>query len=91
MDFGDFARIENDMGYEVQNLFKLLRGNIRHKADTRRNAAEIPDVRYGRRKFDMSHTFATDFRFRYFDAALFAAVSATCGRGFSSGCSRGFR
>ena len=72
VDFGDFARIENDMGYEVQNLFKLLRGNIRHKADTRRNAAEIPDVRYGRRKFDMSHTFATDFRFRYFDAALFA-------------------
>ena len=67
-----FARIEHYKRRVVYDLLDLLRTHIEYGADTARNAAEIPDMRHGRSKLDVTHSFATDFRLGDFDAALVA-------------------
>ena len=57
---------------EVDKLFKVLGGHIQDKTHARRRTSEIPDVRYGAGKFDVTHALATHLAFCYFYTALFA-------------------
>ena len=67
-----FARIEHHERRVVYDLLDLLRTHIEYGADTARHSAEIPNVRHGRSKLHVSHSFATDFRLGDFNAALVA-------------------
>ena len=53
------AGIRYDVLREVEHVLEHLRGNVKHKGDTRGCALEIPDVRYGRGKLDVTHALAS--------------------------------
>ena len=66
------ARIEHHVAGEIQHLFKGFGAHVEHEGDARRHAFEIPDMRYGRGEFDVSHTVAADLALGHFHAALVA-------------------
>jgi hypothetical protein len=77
----------DDVAGEVDDFFYFSCGESEHEGDSRRNAAEEPDVRNRRRKVDVTHAFAAhdcarDFYATFFtddaaetDAAVFTAVT----------------
>ena len=67
-----FARVEYDVGCEVEYFFECARGYIEDEAHAARDSFEVPDVRYRCGKFDMTHTVTTYFGARYFNAAAVA-------------------
>ena len=69
------AGIENDVLGEIEHLLKLLGRNVKHESHTRGGCLEVPDVRHGSRKLDMSHSFAADLFGGHFNAALVADYS----------------
>ncbi len=68
---GNRAGVDNDVSGKIDYLFQSLGRHIEDKTYSRRNAPEIPDMGYGSRKLDMSHSFPSDFRFGDFYTALF--------------------
>ena len=70
------ARIDNDIGFEVQNAFDVAQRNVEHHAHTARQALQEPDVRDRARQVDVTHAFATHLGERDFNAALLADDAA---------------
>ena len=66
------ACVEHGIRREINDLFERLGTHIEKEPDLAGHAAEIPDVRDGRGKFDVPHALAAHFCARDFDAALFA-------------------
>ena len=66
------ARVQHGVGSEIDDLFERLGTHVQKKPDLAGYAAEIPDVRDGRGKFDMPHALAAHLGARDFHAALFA-------------------
>ena len=64
--------IDYHVALEVDKLFQILGRHIQNKSHSGRSASEIPNVRNGSGKFDVSHAFATHLGFCNFNAALFA-------------------
>ena len=73
---GDFTRIDDHEGFEIQHAFQLTQRDIEQIADARRQALEEPHVRAGAGQLDVAQAFAADARQRDFDAALVADHAA---------------
>ena len=71
-NFRYVARVKNNEGNEIQNLFEFFWRHIQKQRNSARNASEIPYMGNRSSKLDMSHSFTTDFAFSNFNAALFA-------------------
>ncbi len=70
------AGFGDDVGFEVQHAFDVAQGHVEHHAHTRGQALQEPDVRHGRREFDMAHALAAHLGQRHFNAALLADHAA---------------
>jgi hypothetical protein len=70
------ARIDDDVGFEVEDAFDVAQRHVEHEADARRQRLQEPDVRGRRGEFDVAHAFATHLGQRDFRAALFADDAA---------------
>src|SRR5205085_6173279 len=66
------ARINDDVGLEVENLLKLAQGNIQQVADARWQALEEPDVRASAGKVNMPQPLAAHLGLCDFHATLVA-------------------
>ena len=60
---------------EVKNRFELTRLNVKHLTQTRGDSFEIPDMRNGSRKFNVTHSFSSDLCFCDFNTAAFADLA----------------
>ena len=47
LDSGNVARINDDVGFEVENFLQLAQGNVEQVTDARRQSLEEPNVRAG--------------------------------------------
>ena len=74
-EFVHFARVENDVGSKIDDLFQLFGSHVEQEPDLGRHAFEIPDVRNGRRQFDVAHSLSADFGTGDFHAAFLADVA----------------
>ena len=70
------ARIDHDIGLEVENALQVAQRDIEQVADTRRQALEEPHVRAGRSQLNVAHALAAHLAHRHFDAALVADHAA---------------
>ena len=70
------ARIDDDVGLEVEDLLELLQRHVEQRADARRQALQEPDVRDRRGEVDVAHALAPDLRLDDLDAALLAHDAA---------------
>ena len=70
------ARIDNDIGFEVEHAFDVAKRNVEHHAHTARQALEEPDVRDRARQINVAHAFAAHLGKRHFHAALFTNDAA---------------
>ena len=70
------ARLDDDEGFEIQHALDLAQRHVEHEADARWQRLQEPNVRRRARELDMAHAFATHFRLRDLDAALFANDAA---------------
>ena len=70
------ARIDDDIGFEVENAFDVAQRNVEHHAHTARQALQEPDVRNRARQVDVPHAFATHLGERDFNATLLADDAA---------------
>ena len=70
------ARINNDIGFEVQHAFDIAQRDIEHHAHAGRQALQEPDVSHRARELDVAHAFAAHLGQRHFDAALLADDAA---------------
>ena len=66
------ARIEDDVGFEVEDALEILQRHVEQQADARGQRLQEPDVRDGRGERDVSHALAPHARQRDLDAALLA-------------------
>ena len=66
------ARIEHDVGFEIEDALEVLQRHVEQKPDARGQRLQEPDVGDGRRERDMAHALAPHARQRHFDAALLA-------------------
>ena len=66
------ARIEHDVGFEIEDALEVLQRHVEQKPDARGQRLQEPDVRDGRGERDMAHALAPDARERDLDAALLA-------------------
>ena len=66
------ARIDDDVGGEVDDLLELARRHVEQDADARGHALEIPNVADGRGELDVAHALAAHFGARDLDAAAVA-------------------
>ena len=73
---GDFARIDDDVRFEVQDALELAQRDVEQVADAARQALEEPDVRARAGEFDVAQTLAANTGQRDFDAALVADHAA---------------
>ena len=73
---GDFAGIDDDESFEVENALEVAHGNVEQVADAAGQALEEPHVRAGRSQLDVSQAFTANFAQRDFDAALVANHAA---------------
>ena len=73
---GDFARIDHDVGFEIEHALEFTQRDVEQVADARRQSLEEPDMRAGAGQFDMAEAFAAHTRQRHFDAALVADHAA---------------
>jgi hypothetical protein len=69
---GRSARIENDMGGEIDDFLELLRGDIKHEAHPRRDALQIPNMGAGRNELNVAKALASPLFRDDLDTALFA-------------------
>ena len=70
------ARIDHNIGLEVENAFQVTQRNVQQVADARRQALEEPHMRARRRQLNVAHALAAHFAHRYFHAALVADHAA---------------
>ncbi len=70
------ARIDHDVGLEVEDLLELLERHVEERADARGQALQEPDVGDGRGQIDVAHALAADLRLDDLDAALLAHHAA---------------
>ena len=70
------ARIQHDVGVEIEDLFQVRHGDVEQGADFGRQGLEKPDVGHGRGQFDVAHALAPHFGGDDFNAALFADNAA---------------
>src|SRR4029077_4487599 len=76
LEDSDFALVDNDEGFEVENALEVAHGNVQQVANTARESLEEPHVRAGGREFNVSEAFAAYFAESDFDTALVADDSA---------------
>ena len=69
------AGIDDDVAGKVKHALKKTRGHIEEQTHSRRNGAEIPDVRYRSGKLDVAHALAAHLLRRDLDAALLADLA----------------
>ena len=67
--------VGDDIGGEIQHLFKDAGADIEQKAHAGGNALEIPDVGNGRGKLDVAHALAADLGARDLHAAAVADLA----------------
>ena len=75
-EIGHFARIDDDVGFEIEHALEFTQRDVEQVADARRQALEEPHVRAGAGQFDVAQAFAAHARQRHFDAALVADDAA---------------
>ena len=73
---GDFALVDDDEGFEVENALEVAHGDVQQVADAAGQSLEEPDVRAGRCQFDVAEALTAHFAERNFHAALVADDSA---------------
>ena len=73
---GRLLGVEHDVGLAVQDLLQVLEREIEHRADTRRQALQEPDVRDRRGQRDVAKTLTTHLALNHLDAALLAHDAA---------------
>ncbi len=73
---GDFADVNDDEGFKVQNALEVAHGNVQQVADAARQSLEEPHVRAGRCQFNVTQALPANFRQSDFDAALVANHAA---------------
>ncbi len=66
------ARVEHDVGFEIEDALEVLQRHVEQKPDARRQRLQEPDVRDGRCERDVAHALAAHARQRHLDAALLA-------------------
>ena len=66
------ARIENYETAEIKHLLEELRTHIEKQPHPARHASEVPYMRHGSSKLNVSHPFSAHLALRYFDSALIA-------------------
>ena len=70
------ARINDDVGFEVQHALDVAQRDVEHHAHTARKALEEPDVSDRAGEVDVTHAFAANLGERDFNATLFADHAA---------------
>ena len=70
------AGLDHDIRFEIEHRFKVAQRDIEQVADAAGQSLEEPDMRAGRRQFDVAEAFAPYFRQRDFHAAFIADHSA---------------
>ena len=73
---GDVARLDDDVGFEIEHALQLAQRDVQQVADAAGQALEEPDVRAGAGQFDVAQALAADARQRDFHAALVADDAA---------------
>ena len=69
---GERARVDDDVGLEVEDPLEVAERQVEEVADPAREALEEPDVRDGRGELDVAHPLPADLGLRHLDAALVA-------------------
>ena len=64
------ARIDDHIGFEIQNTLELAHRHIQEQSDARRQAFEEPDVGNRCGELDVAHTLTADLGLGDLDAAL---------------------
>ncbi|OIQ76801.1 hypothetical protein GALL_415130 [mine drainage metagenome] len=70
------ARVDHDVGLEVQHPLDVAQCNVQHHAQAARQRLQEPDVRNRGCQFDVAHAFAPHLGQGHFDAALLADHAA---------------
>ncbi len=70
------ARVDDDVGLEVQHALDVAQRHVEHQAQARGQALEEPDVRAWRGQVDVPHALAAHLGLGHFDAALLADHAA---------------
>ncbi len=73
---GRVARVEDDVGLEIEDLFQVLDGQVEDEPDAARRALEEPDVGDRGGQLDVAHPLAADLGLRDLDAAALADDAA---------------
>ena len=66
------ARIDDDVGLEVEDALEIAQRDVQQMADAARQPLEEPDVADRRRQRDVAQALASDLGLRHLDAALVA-------------------
>jgi hypothetical protein len=77
---GGHARIDDDVGFEVQDALDVAQRHVEHQADARRQRLQEPDVRDRAGQLDVAHALAAHLGLRDLDAALLADHAAVLQR-----------
>ena len=70
------ARVQHQIGLEVQNALDIPQRHVQHQADAGRQRLEEPDMGYRAGQVDMAHAFAAHLGQRDLGTALFALHAA---------------
>ena len=70
------ARIDDDIGFEIEDALDVAQRHVEHQADARRQRLQEPDVRGRRGELDVAHALAAHLGQRHFRAALLADDAA---------------
>ena len=70
------ARIDDDVGLEVEDALEIAQRDVEQVADAARQPLEEPDVAHRRGQRDVPEPLAADLRLRHLDAALVADHAA---------------
>ena len=70
------ARLDDDVGFEVQDALDVAQRHVEHQADARRQRLQEPDVRDRGGQLDVAHALAAHLGLRHLDAALLADDAA---------------
>ena len=54
---GAFARVQHDIGHEIEHLFQVARAHVQQQAHAGGDALEIPDVGHGSGQLDVAQPF----------------------------------
>ncbi len=73
---GDFALIDNDKGFEIEDALEIAHGNVQQVANAAGQTLEEPDVRARGRQLDVAEALAAHFAESDFNAALVANHAA---------------